>query len=334
MRALEETEEQQYIDLCDLLEAELDYFSRCKEILEELKEQWPSGDAGRPRAKSASSFVRAPPRPTKADDTPNRSRSQSNASSKGKEKRSILPSFGSFGKKSGLSSVGKKGFRGDRLEDDQSEEELFERPPPVRRLTTPNPGVKYMKMLYDFAGDAADELPLRTGQIIEVKQEVSEDWWIGECEGRSGLFPKAYAEEYVPTPRTAVPRPVHTQSFDDSDDDFSDHASLSAQAQPAPVRAPVRKPAPPPPPSRRSQSSTNLPNLAPPIRPDFRPRASTLSRTLRLDSSPEASPFAHSEDDDYFDHPAGPVCKDCGCDDFVQNVFKPNGTCSTCFHQH
>ncbi len=31
------------------------------------------------------------------------------------------------------------------------------------------------------------------------------------------------------------------------------------------------------------------------------------------------------------------AAKDCGlcdCRDFTQNVFKPKGTCSTCFHQH
>lgn len=28
------------------------------------------------------------------------------------------------------------------------------------------------------------------------------------------------------------------------------------------------------------------------------------------------------------------LCADCGCDDFVQNPFKPRGHCSSCFHSH
>jgi endophilin-A len=35
-------EQDQYTGLTDLLEAELEYFSKCKEILEELKDGWPS----------------------------------------------------------------------------------------------------------------------------------------------------------------------------------------------------------------------------------------------------------------------------------------------------
>jgi len=36
-------EQDQYTGLTDLLEAELEYFTKCREILEELKDGWPSG---------------------------------------------------------------------------------------------------------------------------------------------------------------------------------------------------------------------------------------------------------------------------------------------------
>jgi endophilin-A len=36
-------EQDQYTGLTDLLEAELEYFTKCREILEELKDSWPSG---------------------------------------------------------------------------------------------------------------------------------------------------------------------------------------------------------------------------------------------------------------------------------------------------
>lgn len=163
----------------------------------------------------------------------------------------MMPSFGSFSKKSGLSlpstrrrSSGRGGYGDDdRMALHSEEEEEPSSPvrysantnangrarssstlsasqvslapgpsvdPPSMRRTKTTPGKMdghYVKALYDFPGTAADELPLRAGQVVEVKKEVSDDWWIGEFEGRSGLFPKTYCEEYVPTPTTIVPPP-------------------------------------------------------------------------------------------------------------------------------
>ena len=43
MEVIQAQEEQQWTELTDLLEAELEYFSKCKDILEELKDNWPTG---------------------------------------------------------------------------------------------------------------------------------------------------------------------------------------------------------------------------------------------------------------------------------------------------
>ncbi len=493
----------------------------------------------------------------------NRSRSDSNASGSKtpKEKRSMIPSFGSLGKKTGNGIP--KTFRREkygtlddneepvgslRSDDDDDDEERFDRPsmssslggsggggmgmggrarsqsavttysrtstasipdsintatspslapsmraPPMRRThTTPtNPHARYVKALYDFAGTAADELGLKVGQIVEIKSEVSSDWYIGEADGRSGLFPSSYVEEYVPTPTTAtqssfqalqqqppqqrnmpppagapirrnlpppvsgglsqtpssrppasitVPPPSQSSNayssydaecdtgigyeskddlseLDNEDEDYKQSVGLATTARPPAITRPsfgvgagAKKAPPPPPPSRRSASSTNLMTatsshgtsgagggaaLAAPI-PMNRTRSSTLDRkstlsphgsqaglspqiggaagkTLRLDSSPEGSPFVASEDEEVMSvgsgdgsgpgggtssgprgltHGLGNLhlasgsggasdmtttsisCGTCGCDDFTQNVFKPKGTCSTCFHLH
>lgn len=42
MEAIKEHEEAQFAALTDLLEAERDYFTRCKEILDELREEFPT----------------------------------------------------------------------------------------------------------------------------------------------------------------------------------------------------------------------------------------------------------------------------------------------------
>ena len=46
MQALQNESEQPFHELSDLLEAELEYHARCKEILEELRDTWPSGYVG------------------------------------------------------------------------------------------------------------------------------------------------------------------------------------------------------------------------------------------------------------------------------------------------
>lgn len=84
------------------------------------------------------------------------------------------------------------------------------RAPSLKRTHT-SPGnlnARYVKALFAYHATQVDELDLRVGQVIEVKTEISADWLTGESEGRSGMFPAAYCEEYVPTPRTAVPAGV------------------------------------------------------------------------------------------------------------------------------
>nr|XP_031864224.1 uncharacterized protein CI109_000136 [Kwoniella shandongensis]KAA5531296.1 hypothetical protein CI109_000136 [Kwoniella shandongensis] len=273
MMVIQESEEQQLVELSDLLEAELEYHTKCRDILDDLRTSWSNGSSRpvttRARSNTATSsrslgrtaMTRShssrhnitPSSDEEGGVTPNRARSHSNASSTGKtkEKRSMLPSFG-LGKKSGLSSVTtskKKAYSKDKYgdsrtalhsEEDDDDEEMPQptsysststngrarsqsqvtAPPAMRRaLTSPptssaryaDPHAQYVKVLYDYPGAAADELALRVGQIVEAKTEVSDDWWIGECDGRSGLFPRAYTEEYVPSPQTAVPPPMPTR---------------------------------------------------------------------------------------------------------------------------
>lgn len=81
-------------------------------------------------------------------------------------------------------------------------------PPPVRRVPSqsepePEPeaqeaereeGGEYAKVLYDFDSSEKGDLPLKEGQKVRVAEHTSEDWWTGELDGRTGLFPSAYVE--------------------------------------------------------------------------------------------------------------------------------------------
>ncbi|KAI0269437.1 hypothetical protein BC834DRAFT_866249 [Gloeopeniophorella convolvens] len=85
-------------------------------------------------------------------------------------------------------------------------------PPPVRRASSsvspapepePEPEAQeeeaaaageWAEALYDFASEEASDLPLQAGQHVLVTERTSDDWWTGEANGRSGLFPATYVK--------------------------------------------------------------------------------------------------------------------------------------------
>jgi hypothetical protein len=52
---------------------------------------------------------------------------------------------------------------------------------------------KIVTALYDFTG-SSDELSFKAGTEIAVLNEVLDDWWMGEVDGQTGLFPTSYTE--------------------------------------------------------------------------------------------------------------------------------------------
>ncbi|KAF9528813.1 hypothetical protein CPB83DRAFT_853775 [Crepidotus variabilis] len=75
-------------------------------------------------------------------------------------------------------------------------------------------GRKIVKALHDFNG-SSDELSFKAGTEIVVVNEVLDDWWMGEVDGRTGLFPTSYTEVIVPTSPTlssSVPSALVTKS--------------------------------------------------------------------------------------------------------------------------
>jgi len=42
-----------------------------------------------------------------------------------------------------------------------------------------------------------DELSFKAGTEIAVLNEVLDDWWMGEVDGQTGLFPTSYVEILV-----------------------------------------------------------------------------------------------------------------------------------------
>ncbi|KAJ3478252.1 hypothetical protein NLI96_g9885 [Meripilus lineatus] len=65
-------------------------------------------------------------------------------------------------------------------------------PAPPRRK---EPEGEWAEALYDYTSDDPEDLPLEEGQRVLVTDRTSsDDWWIGEVDGRKGSFPAAYVK--------------------------------------------------------------------------------------------------------------------------------------------
>lgn len=50
------------------------------------------------------------------------------------------------------------------------------------------------KAIYDYQGEADDEISFNPDDIITNVEKIDEGWWKGQCHGCIGLFPAAYVE--------------------------------------------------------------------------------------------------------------------------------------------
>ncbi|XP_036406495.1 CD2-associated protein isoform X1 [Megalops cyprinoides] len=51
------------------------------------------------------------------------------------------------------------------------------------------------KVLFEYLPQNEDELELKVGDVIDIKEEVEEGWWSGTMNGKSGLFPSNFVKE-------------------------------------------------------------------------------------------------------------------------------------------
>ena len=58
-----------------------------------------------------------------------------------------------------------------------------------------------VKALYDFVARTENEISFKKGDIVKVLDQ-DEGWWLGELDGKEGLFPANYVEAVQEQPRS------------------------------------------------------------------------------------------------------------------------------------
>ncbi|KAG8770943.1 hypothetical protein FRC12_003955 [Ceratobasidium sp. 428] len=104
-------------------------------------------------------------------------------------------------------------------------------PPPVRAPVVPKAEAKWD---YD-SGDTAD-LSFKAGDVIEIVEETSEDWWVGRLHGKQGMFPSNRCIKLEPESTSSPnPAPRRFLSTHSSGNTFSEKTGLNKLGLKAPT---------------------------------------------------------------------------------------------------
>ncbi|KAJ5218083.1 Myosin-1 [Penicillium cinerascens] len=140
-------------------------------------------------------------------------------------------------------------------------------PPPPPPSAPPASKKPTAKALYDFNSDRANELSIRTGEIVQIVSKEGNGWWLcmNTTTSTQGWAPEAYLEEQAaaPAPKPVPPPPPTAPRATPSPVPNGVASVAAAKSKPAPPAPPAkrpniagRKPAPPPAP-RDSAVSMN-----------------------------------------------------------------------------
>jgi len=175
---------------------------------------------------------------------------------------------------------------------------------PIPRQPTVQSSNRYLRQVranYDFTAEAANELSMKVGDIINVIKEIDEGWWQGEMadgSGRAGIFPQNYTSEVVPPASSSV-------SYDNSVNEVTQSMANTSVGNQKP--------------------SVNQNSVAAELQQRIAGGAATNS--YRTSLPPKQNTVSSNASNN------AKTCSTCGCDDYALNVFKPP-LCNNCFHNH
>ena len=165
--------------------------------------------------------------------------------------------------------------------------------------------------------------------MIVVVRKQHEGWWVGNCDGSTGVFPSNYVEAVdkhgaVRKNSKTAPSPVSSSSHSDTPCKASDKlVNLSSSTDRLALHDDDSDASQQP----HQMGFSYLPRMEP---------GTSLSSILRTNTKKPAQQRSVDDVDDDQGASKGQVtkqCDDCGCTDFTANVFKPK-SCNNCFHIH
>ncbi|KAF1798154.1 hypothetical protein FB192DRAFT_1289532 [Mucor lusitanicus] len=217
MALLQEFEDEHCEALENLLQIQFEYFTRSLEALNDVRANW-----NQPTT-ATSSNARQPPRRTPTG----LSRTSSNNSTGDDNIIRSLPISRNPSTDTSARRIPSRKNSAFSDRDDLPIPSSRATPPPAppvlpRRQSSTHNDNNQRRAIYDFGGDNADELSFRTGDLIQVIEEVDEGWWLGESTdangfARRGIFPVNYTELVISSSVSSAgppmpARPVLSQS--------------------------------------------------------------------------------------------------------------------------
>lgn len=268
-------------DLGELVALELDYFEDCRNIMQLLRDSWPTNLAStnrehllhRSRLNASKQFGDE----DRANATKASKKIVSNVNTS-----CITEIHDPFSEQQVVSSLPivsnmlckPEGTGAVRLciSKSQSDLEIPATPPRLRRLYTESALQhlqKQVKANFSFDAERDGELSIRTGDILLVIEEVSEGWWVGQivdaqCRALSdkGLFPSVYCSPHESDCRRPSLPNRTSQFFDHTNSvqgalraatfprsNTASSGPLNNKTRSIPPPIPSKKKPPPPPPS-------------------------------------------------------------------------------------
>lgn len=211
--------------------------------------------------------------------------------------------------------------------------ESLPRPKTSNPSTSTGHQVEKVVALYDFDAENDDELSFKKGSVIVVVKKQHEGWWVGNCDGSTGVFPSNYVEPMNKTEGVkpvvvkrnskTVSSPTPSMNSDSSGRASERLVNLSSSTERLAINNDDDDDAPP---QQQQMGFSYLPRMEP---------GASLSSILRTNTKRPAQP--KGTEDELVRMAAGnestKQCGDCGCTDFTANVFKPK-SCNNCFHIH
>lgn len=105
------------------------------------------------------------------------------------------------------------------------------------RASKNEPKRRQCKALFEYVPQNEDELELKTGDIIDITEEVEEGWWSGSMNGKSGLFPSNFVKEIESTEETETSDVTdEPDNIDGVSSPTSPHQGNGVMAQPKKIK--------------------------------------------------------------------------------------------------